>query len=249
MTDPTSVPHTQRALPRGAHGLSRQVVEDSQRGRVLDAMTQAVAERGYLSLTVADVVLRAGVSRKTFYTYFADRQACFLAAYEEGMRSMRSEMTQAISTSADQDVVARLRVSVRSYLTFLAERPALARTFLLEVLAAGPEALERKARADEEYAALTQRWHLTARRAHPSFLPVPDAVYTAVVGAAHALVRDHVRRGQCSSLPELEPMLMYIHLSMLAPGESAERELLGATELATLLCLDPLPPQDPSSPS
>ncbi|MEA2379823.1 MAG: hypothetical protein QOD13_3730 [Thermoleophilaceae bacterium] len=71
-----------RRLPRGTHGLDRDVVEASQRTRLLEAVGRAVAERGYAAATIDDVVRGAGVSKKTFYDHFADKQECFLAAYE-----------------------------------------------------------------------------------------------------------------------------------------------------------------------
>src|SRR5882724_3806888 len=64
-------------LPSGRHGLAREAVVASQRGRLLDAMAEVVAEKGYQATTVADVVERAGVSRRTFYEQFPDREACF----------------------------------------------------------------------------------------------------------------------------------------------------------------------------
>src|SRR5687768_18574853 len=75
-------PDIPRRLPRGTHGLDRDVVEASQRTRLLEAVGRAVAERGYAAATIDDVVRRAGVSKKTFYEHFADKQDCFLAAYE-----------------------------------------------------------------------------------------------------------------------------------------------------------------------
>ena len=69
-----------KQLPRGRHGLSRETVTESQRGRILQAMISAVAERGYQETRVADVVEGAGVARKTFYDFFGDKEECFLAA-------------------------------------------------------------------------------------------------------------------------------------------------------------------------
>src|SRR5215470_2187618 len=69
-------------LPRGRHRLSREAVMSSQRTRALQAMTQAVADRGYADTRVVDIIQRAGLSRKTFYELFEDKEACFLAAYD-----------------------------------------------------------------------------------------------------------------------------------------------------------------------
>lgn len=216
-------------LPKGPHRLGREVVRASQRRRMLDALTEAVAEHGFNALTVTAVVSRAGVSRKTFYEHWRDRDECFLAAYEDGLAALRAEMlaASAAAVAADADTVEQLRATVRTYLTFLADRPALARTFVLEVLAAGPAALERRAAAYTEFADVTRQWHRQARAADASVRAVPDAVYAAVVGAGHGLVAEHVRLGRTSQLPDLEPMIMYVHLALLADQETAEAELKG----------------------
>src|SRR5918996_5397040 len=69
-------------LPAGQHKLPREFVLRSQRDRMLDAMAQACAFEGYGGATVAAVIARAGVSRRTFYEHFRDREDCFLAAYD-----------------------------------------------------------------------------------------------------------------------------------------------------------------------
>src|ERR1044072_9485639 len=68
-------------LPRGRHGLSPEAVTESQRGRILTAMVEVTAERGYADCRIADVIAYAGGSRKTFYELFSDKEDCFLAAY------------------------------------------------------------------------------------------------------------------------------------------------------------------------
>ena len=64
-------------LPRGRHGLSREEVVESQRGRLLRAMADAVADKGYAETSVAEVIARAGVSRETFYEQFSSKEDCF----------------------------------------------------------------------------------------------------------------------------------------------------------------------------
>src|SRR5690606_30880284 len=69
-----------KRLPRGPHGLPREEVERSQRERLLTAAAEAVAEKGYASMSVADILKGASVSRTTFYQLFDDKLDCFLAA-------------------------------------------------------------------------------------------------------------------------------------------------------------------------
>src|SRR3954452_18398274 len=129
-----------RVLPRGPHGLGRDVVAASQRGRLLEAMAHAVAEKGYGAVSVADVIARAGVSRKTFYVHFRDKLDCFLAAYDVGVEVLLATVRDAGAGQTDPLTVARART--RASLEPLAAEPAFARTFLIEVAAAGPAALE-----------------------------------------------------------------------------------------------------------
>src|SRR4051794_15717647 len=89
-----------RVLPRGRHAAPREVVVESQRTRMLSAMASAVAEKGYSRTAVADVINRAGVSRKTFYEHFANKEECFLAAYDEGVGLLLAAIDEAVREAA-----------------------------------------------------------------------------------------------------------------------------------------------------
>src|SRR5688572_28032972 len=93
MAQPT--PDIPRRLPGVTHGLNRDVVVAFQRTRLLEAVGRAVAERGYAAETIDDVVRRAGVSKKTFYEHFADKEECFLAAYEAASEELLERVREA----------------------------------------------------------------------------------------------------------------------------------------------------------
>src|SRR3954452_23052879 len=86
-----------RPLPRGPHSLTRDEVLASQRGRMIEAMAETVAAKGYAATTVADVVARAGVSRKTFYEHFRDREDCFLAAYDAAVDAVIGAVAERVA--------------------------------------------------------------------------------------------------------------------------------------------------------
>ena len=69
-------------LPRHRHKLSRETVQKAQRRRILRATADAVADQGYRAATVADIVRRAGVSTRTFYELYADKEAAVCAVYD-----------------------------------------------------------------------------------------------------------------------------------------------------------------------
>jgi AcrR family transcriptional regulator len=70
-------------LSGGPHGIPRPVVTKIQRDRLMRAMARTVAEFGYQDTTVRRLLGRAGLSRRTYYELFEDKEDCFLAAYDE----------------------------------------------------------------------------------------------------------------------------------------------------------------------
>ena len=199
-------------LPRGRHAAPREVVWESQRGRLLSAMAEVVASKGYGTVAVRDVIARAGVSRKTFYEQFDNKEQCFLAAYDAGVVSMLEAIGDAIRAAAPDGPLAVARAGTARYLDTLAANPAFARTFLVEVTAAGPAALERRSRAHERFAALLA----TSARAAGGPAGTPSWVFRACVGAINELVTDHVMARGAATLPDLLDPLVEIETALLA---------------------------------
>lgn len=132
-------------LPKGRHGLSRAEVESSQRLRILLGMAEAMREQGFVETTVADVIARAGVSRESFYRLFASKGDCFAAAFDEAATILLQRIAARGEGGArPTDRLGRAEQAITAYLDALAAEPAWARLFLIEVHAAGPEALARR---------------------------------------------------------------------------------------------------------
>ena len=204
-------------LPRGKSRLPLSAVRASQRERLLRSVIAAVSESGYLSVTVADIVRRARVSRAAFYVHFTDKEDCFLAATAEGRDLMIAQVvsaTRALSAQTRDEEV--LRVACRAYLAFLVDEPAFARVFYIHMPTAGPRAADRLDAAPGLFADLNQKWHQRARRHHPEWPSVPPDVYLALAGATVELVRSMVHAGRTDALPELEETLFSLHLAVLA---------------------------------
>jgi AcrR family transcriptional regulator len=211
--------HIPRRLPRGSHGLDRDVVEASQRARLLEAVGRAVADKGYAAATIDDIVRGAGVSKKTFYEHFADKQGCFLAAYETAAEELFRRVRDA--HGASDQWLERTRAGIRAYLRWLAAEPALARVFLIEVAAAGPRAAEVRERIRDRYAVLMRELQDDARADIPALPRLPDEVFHAVVAAVDELVVRRIRETTAQDLPELEPILLYLQVALLAGPEVA----------------------------
>ena len=209
-------------LPKGRHAAPRGVVRASQRERMLAAMSAAVAEQTYAAVAVADVIERAGVSRKTFYEHFANREECFLAAFDAAVDLILDAIDAEIR-AAGRDAVRAAVAGTRCYLEWLAANPAHARTFLIEVLGAGPRALARRTAVHERFAAQLAAVYATAREQFAELPPRPRHFFRAAVGATNELVTDHLLVHGSGGLPELLPALLDVQLGLLVGTELAER--------------------------
>lgn len=178
-------------LPRGPAALPREVVARTHRTRLLEAMAQAVAEKGYAATSIADIVARARVSRSAFYEHFADKESCFLAAYSE--EADRHFSLIAAAAEAERDWLGQLHAAVRAYVRELERHPRFARSFLIEIVAAGPRASELRTAVHERYAALMKGWYESAPR-KLRLAPLPDEIFRAAVGANNELVIARLER-------------------------------------------------------
>ena len=189
----------------------REATSASQRARMLDAITRAVADKGYSRVTVGDVVSVAGVSRRTFYEQFKDKEDCFLAAYATGTEALIEDMVEAsLAVGPDADWREVLQVAIDSYVGALAADPEFARTFLVDVLGAGPAAVELRRQVYEQF---VQQYVILARRAakqDPDIGPVPEIYLRALVGGIGELVQQHLLTEDAQTLPELAPILVQL---------------------------------------
>jgi AcrR family transcriptional regulator len=134
-------------LPRGRHSLSRQQVADSQRLRLAIALADAMAVHGYVGTPVAAIIEGAGVSRETFYRLYDSKLACFLDALDFVGEVLLAELGGALDSA---DPMERASTAVGRYLDTIVDHPAFARLFLVEVHAAGPEAMRRRAALQDQ---------------------------------------------------------------------------------------------------
>src|ERR1700733_9763960 len=212
-------------LPRGRSRLPAKAVQASQRERLLRAAVAAIADKGYPDVTVADIVRRAKVSRAAFYLHFRGREDCFLAATRRGGQLLFGNVltaARALPDDAPDEEV--LRTGLRAYVGFLADEPAFARVFFVDMPAAGPAAVERLQAASPRFAEINAKWHRRARPRPPDCPAVPDEAYQALSGATAELIRSWVSADKTEALPELEDTLVALHLAVMAarPWTTAE---------------------------
>jgi AcrR family transcriptional regulator len=189
----------QERLPPGRHGLSRELVAENQRERLLNGVVEAVAEHGYNATTIGAITEAAQISRRTFYEYFKDKEGCFLAAYEMIDTHVRGAMLTAAERTPEP-WPERVQASLAALLDVLSRDLAVARFYLVEPLAAGGEVA---ARYREAMQLLAETLRPEGGPAEAD-LEVRDQV---LMGGIATLIVRRLKAGEPARLPELLPDL------------------------------------------
>jgi len=194
-------------LPRGRHGLPRELIARNQRERMIVAMAEVVAERGYAETTVAEVIARARVSRRTFYEQFNNRQDCMLASFHELFERLCQEIDDACEPEPDSR--AKVRAAIRRALELFAAQPPVARLLTLEILAAGPQGASNQHAAIERLAARLEAARDLGDRSGVSAFNLDWGLVALIA----TLIARRIIAGEPERLPELESELAQLALA------------------------------------
>lgn len=185
-------------LPRGRHGLSREEVEADQRIRIITGLAESVRTKGYLDTSVASIIKSAGVSRETFYQLYESKLDCYLNAFDFMAELLMGHLEKVAETPGEP--IERFEAALGAYLGALALEPGFARLLLVEVFAAGPEAMQRRDQIQSQFT-----------REVMSLLELDSSEEFAakmLVAAIATMVTGPLVRGDADSLLELkEPVL------------------------------------------
>jgi AcrR family transcriptional regulator len=190
-----------------------------QRRRVILAMADVVCERGLEGTTVADVVRRARVSRRTFYDLFEDRDDAFLAAFEEGVRRAQGRAVPAFE--GERTWVDKVRASLTALLGFFDEEPELAGLCVVHSLAAGPVVRDRRTVLLRAIARIVDE---RARNAQKGPGP-PPLTAEGAIGGVLAIIHARLSEDRPGPLVDLVGPLMGMIVLPYAGRAAATREL------------------------
>jgi AcrR family transcriptional regulator len=204
-------------LPAGRHGLPREFIAQNQRERIITALVDTVAERGYNATTVAHITKAASVSRRTFYEHFADKEACFLAAYEMVTEHIAAAMKAAAESF--EDWPEKVRAALATMLSFLAGEPELARLCMIEPVAAGGEIAARHRASMQGLVEILK----AGRPEHGGRRPLPEATEETLVGGIVSLIVREISADRADRLEALLPDLVELTLTPYVGPEEAER--------------------------
>jgi AcrR family transcriptional regulator len=203
-------------IPPGRHTLPPQEVSERQRVRLRRAMASCASERGYPNTTIADVVRVAQTSRTTFYEHYADKEACFLEAYEEMTGAFIRASLEAAAAEASWQ--GKLEVGISTYFRWMAEHPEVATSTVVEIHNAGPRGLEARHGALAQWMRTIEGVAILARRAGEETPPLDEVAYAAIILTAESYVHDYARRGCVDQVAEKAPAVQALALALFAHG-------------------------------
>ncbi|HEX7059286.1 MAG TPA: TetR/AcrR family transcriptional regulator [Solirubrobacterales bacterium] len=191
-------------LPPGRHGLPAEFVIRNQRERLIAGLAEAVAEHGYAGTTIAHITRHAAVSRRTFYEHFANKDECFIAAYETVMEELRERI--AAGFDGAEDWPHGVCAAIAAMLAFLVAEPSLARLAMVEALAAGPIVVERYDAAIQSFVPYFREGR--EGRSVEATADLSPTTEEALVGGMISLISRRVLAGRGGELEDLRPGLV-----------------------------------------
>jgi AcrR family transcriptional regulator len=204
-----------RPGPRGG-GIS---IPEFQRTRLLDATFALVAEQGYRRMTARRVSGWAGVSNKTFYDLFSDREDCFLAAFDHAVEQLTGVVTAA--WEGESEWTAQVRAALGALLGFLDGEPACCRLVFVEALGAGPRVLARRVEVLERVADMVDEGRAGVKVGRE----LPPLTAEGIVGAAFGVIYARLLQDESAPLTGLLSALMATIVLPYRGHAAAAREL------------------------
>lgn len=207
------------ALEAGERGSARRRLSEIQRARITGAMCELVHERGAGGVTVAHIVQRSGISRRTFYELFEDREACFLAAFDRAIAMAGESVIPAYQDSGRWRE--RIRAGLCALLEFFDAEPDMGFLCVVGALGGGRPALERRAVVVEALVAEVHKGRRDARASRKPDRLVAEGLVGAVLAVIHTRMREHSPKPLVGLLGPLTGMIVLPYLGTAA----AEREI------------------------
>jgi AcrR family transcriptional regulator len=180
--------------------------------------------RGYRAVTVADIVKQAGIARNTFYANFGSKEECFLMAQEHAMATALERVVDAAGMY--ESWPRRIQAGLGAFLAYVAEEPSLARTCMVEALAAGPASIKCYEESQQAFVSLFR----LGRDVSLNGADLPETLEEAVVGGVFWILYQRLVTSEAETIPELLPELVEFALTPYLGPEKARAIAVGGED-------------------
>jgi len=207
MADSRSLSERLAKLPPGRHLIPRDFVSQNQRERMLLATAELVAERGYQKTTIELIAKTARVALVTFYEHFANKEECFLAAFDENVAAAGEVFAELLDP--EQPWVEQISTGLEVLLEMVVREQARAKLCIVEAQAAGTESLARYQSMLERVAPKLRE----GRELNPRASRLPDGLEVAIAGGLMWLVHQRLVSDRVDDLKGLLPEMLQVTLT------------------------------------
>jgi AcrR family transcriptional regulator len=183
----------------GRPALSPEFVAQHKRRRIMDALAELTAEKGYEATKISDIVKRAKVARKTLYDNFDGKEEVFLAAFDAA-RDEALGRVEAACVEAGDGWQEKVEAGLGAFLDYVAEHPAPARMCMIEALSATAKTTQRYDEAMQLFVDLV-------REQLPRDERLPETIDETLVGGVTWIVYQKIRKGKANEAATLLPEL------------------------------------------
>jgi AcrR family transcriptional regulator len=218
--------HTAKPPLPSLNGTRRARVSEVQRARILAAALEVVSELGYGGMSTTAVISRAGVSRRTFYELFEDREDCFLAIFDEAVS--RIAMVARSAYQREGCWREKVRAGLSALLQFIGDEPGLGSVVIMDALGAGPRVLQRRAQCLETLSKIVDQGRSEVSMRDDSVTELQsvltaESVVGTVLSVLHAQMLDADRRPPEELLNSLTAMIVLPYLGHAAAARELAR--------------------------
>ncbi len=199
-----------------------ELVNSPKREKILTGMLEEVGSAGYDATSVRTVLARTGLYRQAFYDNFGDKDECYRSALDAGVT--RLEALAAAAAASEESWKGKLRAGLGAVLDFLDSEADVGRALFVEVHAAGPAALARRAEAMKRAADFIDLARLEASESESPPRIAPEGI----VAGIHAVVHSRLSTGADEGFRELLPEFMYFAVLPYFGAKAATAEMQAA---------------------
>ena len=194
-------------LPPGRHLIPSDFVAQNQRERMLLAIAQLVAERGYQKTTIELIAKTSRVALVTFYEHFSSKEDCFLAAFDENVAAARTVFAELLDS--EQAWPEQISSGLEIFLEMVIKEQARAKLCIVEAQAAGTASLARYQQMLESVAPKLRE----GREFNPRASRLPDGLEVAIAGGIVWLVHQRLVADDVEDLMVLLPEMLQVTLT------------------------------------
>lgn len=176
----------------------------NHRSRLLAGLAVVLEQQSLSELYTGDIAKAAGVSKRTFYEHFSNKEECFLALYVANSGRILDAVRHSIAvTDATLSMAARVQHGVNAYLSTMQSQALLMKRLYIDIMSLGTEGMKARRQVTQQFAELIVQIYEAERQSIPSLPILKEEVVLGIVAGLNELILFKIEDGQVDRLLDL----------------------------------------------